>query len=94
MISVSLTQDQLADFTEIYPTAKRQVIGPPDGDLLNPKIRAIDVVTVFDPDDGPCINTFWKPEKEDIECLQRGGIIQFTWMGDHLHPISSQIWGA
>lgn len=93
MDAISLPEHLFLTLKEDVPSATRQVIGPPDGDLLNSEIRAIDVITTFD-EDGPRIHTYWKPDEEDMACLQRGGVIQFSWMGDHLHPISSQVWGA
>jgi len=79
---------------EACPTATRQVIAPPDGDLLNSEIRPIDIVSTFEEDTGPCIHLFFKPEIEDVETLMKGGIIEFVWRGDHLHPVSATAWGG
>jgi len=91
---ISLPDTHLEYMKQACPTAVRRVIAPPDGDLLNPEISPIDIVITMEPSDGPKIHTFWKPNEFEIDCLRRGGIIEFTWMGDHLHPISSQIWGG
>lgn len=93
MDAISLPKHLVKIFKEVEPSAEQQVIGPPDGDLTNNEIRAVDVITTFD-EQGPKISMFFKPDAEDLEVLQKGGIVQFTWWGDHLHPVSTQVWGA
>jgi hypothetical protein len=86
---IRLSDDKFVVFSEVNPSATRQTIGPPPD---SENILPASVVTIFD-EDGPKICTFWQPDEDDLACLNRGGMVQFSWMGDHLHPISSQVWG-
>jgi len=94
MNPISLPEPIFQKMLEACPSAVRQVIAPPDGDLLNSEIVPIDVVTTFEMETGPCIHLFFKPGIEDIETLMKGGIIEFTYRGDHLHVITASAWGG
>ena len=37
---------------------------------------------------------YFRPSKEEIEILQRGGFIEFCQYGNVVQPFSAEIWGA
>lgn len=76
------------------PGSYRQVIAPPDGDLMNSEIAPID--TVIDPDTelGPAIRMGFKLEQSDLDYLLSNpdAVVMLTLHSPAMPPISVQVY--
>jgi len=88
----SLTEKEFDEFCDSYEGREfaRTVMAAPNGDLLDDKIKPIDVV-ISKGEDGLRVHTFWKVQKEDLKGLENG-FIEFVILADHLHPVAPGIY--
>jgi hypothetical protein len=93
MIPVELDENYFKSLQEALPKrAFSQVtIGPPEG--LEEEIGDLPAV-VSKGEEGLRIHTFWKPEADELEVLQKGGVIEFTLWSPTMPPVSGDIWGG
>ena len=93
MIPVELSENYFKYLQEALPKrAFTQVtIGPPEG--LKDEIGDLPVA-VSKAEDGLRIHTFWRPEADELEVLQKGGVIEFTLWASSMPPVSGDIWGG
>ncbi len=74
---------------EIWPPdARRIVVAPPDGDLLNPLIAPVEALASVAPDGAPCLSVRCVLEPGDLEALQAGAVIWLTFYGGAMPPFA------
>jgi hypothetical protein len=66
---------------EIWAGATRIVMNPPDGDLTNPTIRAIEMLADRAPDGTQTFSARCVLEPEDLAALQAEGTVWITFYG-------------
>lgn len=78
----------------IWEGARRVVFTAPDGDLTNPDIAPVEVLTDQVGDTGQCrVNVRCVLEEGDLDKLAAGGTVWLSIHGHHLHPFSLDVVG-
>ena len=62
---VPMPDGALAGALTVDPTARTVVVAPPDGDMTNPDIRSVEVLTWTNPESGPWVTIALESEFGD-----------------------------